>query len=494
MRLLKIFIILLIMGFLSCDCKNSTEPNHPIDNTSMICEAEDYSGRIGPIRVEDKPNASQGKCVHLGPDSNVESEGIGDALIYDLSLQADFPKAVFEVWYSDDVGGNIIHVYLDDNKKGCFRTETTAGWNDFQLDRQKMNLDPLSKGSHTLKMEMTKGGTWGVLLDYFKITGVEPKDEPNGAYDYVKSLVNEKTGLVRSADYDKEFTTVYKNALAAMVFIHGGDLSLAQGIFDFFKSEYDKDSFNGFNKNWNPETGDEIGEDRWEGDNAFLLLALNYYIATTGGFGDYKEMVTGLRKWLSERADQDIVAEGLANMYAALKPYENCVPGMDSVLLELKDRFNDKKDYQNVLDHIMRAALCFSDVTGFDYLDGFKRTQIWEYDGTEVNALAAFSWDNFINVEISAQILLAWKICKPHLSIDLSCLEKELSDLWLLGASAPEMVTYGLPYFLSNEDHGWPGCYDEPIIDPTCYMLFYHWGFNPMVPQGPEGIDFSKLQ
>ncbi|MGB2990081.1 MAG: hypothetical protein WBC98_08995 [Candidatus Zixiibacteriota bacterium] len=482
MKVIKIFIIVSVMGFLSCEHKNPSEPNDLSENAFLICEAEDYDDTVGEVRVEEKPNASCNKCVHLGPDSDVESEGIGDALIYNLSLEADFSMGVFEVWYSDDVGGNIIHVHLDDQKKGCFRTETTGGWNDFELDRQKMNLDRLSKGSHTLKMEMTKGGSWGVLLDYFKITGVEPKGEVDGAYDYIKSLINRNTGLVRSADYDKEFTTVYKNALAAMAFIHENDLSLAEGIFDFFKSKYDQNSFRGFNKNWNSETGNELAEDYWEGDNAFLLLALNYYIAVTGSFGDYKEMVTGLRKWLSERADEDIIAEGLANMYTALKPFENCVPGMDSVVLKLKNRFNDKKDYQNVLDHIMRGALCFSDISGFDFIDVFKRTEIWEYDGTEVNALAGFSWESLSNVEISAQILLAWKIWKSHLSIDLSFLEKELNDLWLLGTGAPGNLTYGLPYFLSDNDHGWLGCYDEPIIDPTCYMLFYYWDFNPMAP------------
>ena len=488
MKVIKIFIIVSIIGFFSCESKNPTKPCHADDKNSLICEAENYSDSLGLIRTEEKPNASNKKCVHIGPDSNDENEGIGSALIYNFSLEADFSMGVFEVWYSDDVGGNIIHVYLDDKKKGCFRTETTGGWNDFQLDRQKMNLDRLCKGSHALKLEMTKGGSWGVLLDYFKITNVEPKDEVDGAYDYVKGLINKNTGLVRSADYDQNFTTVYKNALAAMVFIHQGDLNLAEGIFDFFKSKYDSNSFKGFNKTWNPETGDEIGEDYWEGDNAFLLLALNYYDQVTGYCGNYQYLVLGLLSWLSQRADscESIVAEGVANMYAALKPFENSVPGIDGALLKLKNCFYIQKDYQNVLDHIERGALCFSDISGFDYLNGFKRAEIWEYDGKKVNALAAFSWESFINVEISAQILLAWRIWKSDLSVDLSYLEKELNDLWLLGESAPETLTYGLPYFLSQKDHGWLGCYDEAIIDPTCYMLFYFWDFNPMAP-GEKG-------
>ena len=118
MTVVKIFIVVSIIGFFSCESKNPTKPCHPDDKNSLICEAENYSDSLGLIRTEEKPNASNKKCVHIGPDSNDENEGIGSALIYNFSLEADFSMGVFEVWYSDDVGGNIIHVYLDDNKYG----------------------------------------------------------------------------------------------------------------------------------------------------------------------------------------------------------------------------------------------------------------------------------------------------------------------------------------------------------------------------------------
>jgi hypothetical protein len=273
-----------------------------------------------------------------------------------------------------------------------------------------------------------------------------------------------------------------------MAFIHENDINLAEGIFNFFNLKYhkNKNSFNGFNKNWNPETGEELAQDHWEGDNAFLLLALNYYNQVIGSFGDYQEMVEGLVKWLSERADYDIIAEGLANMYAALKPFENTISGMDLVLAKLKNGFNNKKDYKNVLDHIMRGALCFSDISGFNHINNFNKSETWKFNGIEVNVLKAFSGEDFINVEISSQILLAWKIWKSKLSVDCSFLDAQLNKLWLLGFSAPAVISFGLPYFLSDINHGWPGCYDQAIIDPTCYMLFYNWEFNPMAP-GKKG-------
>jgi hypothetical protein len=77
-------------------------------------------------------------------------------------------------------------------------------------------------------------------------------------------------------------------------------------------------------------------------------------------------------------------------------------------------------------------------------------------------------------------MLLAWKIKKKQLTSDLSYLSKEIDKIWLLSGQTSEEVNMGLPYFLSDTNHGWNGCYDEPIVDTACYLLFYHWGFDPM--------------
>jgi hypothetical protein len=491
MKANKIFIVILVLSLLYSGCNGCKSPTSCIVNINLLCEAEDYDDSGGLIRKEDKSNASQKECVHIGPDSDDKDEGVGSMLSYNFELECNFNMGVFEIRYSDDVEGNIIHVYLDDVKKGCFRTEDTGEWNDFQWSFQKINLGYIDKGSHTIELEITYGGSWGVILDCFKITKVEPSDEVTGANNYIKSLIHDNTGLVKSADYDKNFTTVYKNALAAMVFIHENDLSFAEGIFDFFKSEYSV-PFNGFPQSWDPERGNATDENYWVGDNAFLLLALNYYKKETGSFGNYEDMAEGLVNWLCENASDTIIAEGLANMYAALKPFEDSVVCADTILPKIKEWFDANKDYPNVLDHIERGALVFSDISGFDYMDGFKRTEIWEYNGMEVNLLAAFFDDDFVNLEISAQILLAWEIWKSDLAIDLSYLETEIDKVWLLSSSAPDVISYyGLPYFLSYDPtpetgHGWPYCYNAPIIDPVCYMLFYYWGFNPMAP-GEKG-------
>ncbi|MDP8218716.1 MAG: LamG domain-containing protein, partial [Candidatus Theseobacter exili] len=102
-------------------------------------------------------------------------------------------------------------------------------------------------------------------------------------YAYVKSLIHPVSGMAVSRD-GEDFTTVYKNALAAIAFIHEGDLDLAEEIFDVFQDYYyaNEETFEGFSQCWIPSTGLPNGAipNYWEGDNAFLLLALNYYSQT----------------------------------------------------------------------------------------------------------------------------------------------------------------------------------------------------------------------
>lgn len=481
MKKISIFFVLFI--FSACSCNDVPPPPPP---TFIKIEAEDFKSAEGMFRIEDHPEASGAQSVHIGPDSDIADEGIGSSLTFQIQLENNFKLAVMKVIYSDDVSRNIMHVYLDGVNTGCFRSEDTGTWTDFIVADQKINLGQISQGDHSITLKLTGSGSWGIMLDYFSITNVEQPNTETAAYDYVKDLINPATGLVQSTEYDNQFTTIYKNALAAMVFIHNNEISLAEGIFDFFNSKFDAEDFAGFNKNWNAETGEELAEDFWVGDNAFLLLSLNYYNKVNDSYGKYEAMKEGLIQWLVDKSDEDIIAEGLANMYAALKPFELTHSGMDTVLSSLSEEFDIKKDYQNVLDHIERGALCFDDLSGFEFIDNFARTENWLYNEKEISLLSAFSSETFVNVEITAQILLAWKLKKTSLSVDFSYLESELDKIWLLGFKSPEHVTFGLPYFLSSDEtgapgYGWPYCYDAPIIDPVCYMLFYYWEFNPML-------------
>lgn len=300
---------------------------------------------------------------------------------------------------------------------------------------------------------------------------------------FVKSLVNPVTGLVSSREGEC-FTTIYKNSLAAMVFIHQGNRTGAEGILDVFSGYVAAvtGDFQGIPKDWNACTGLPDGPNYWEGDNAFLLLAVNYYKNTTGDSIKYLSLSQKLVAWLVLRSDHcdQIVAEGVANMYAALKPFEY-VPSVKAGLIKLQSCFFatgqvSSVAYSTVLDHMVRGSLVFGDYTGFNFLGNFKRTENWVYDQKPVTAYSAFSGDAFINLEISAQLCLTAKIAGKE--GQASGLQAELEKLWLPGTGGTK--SSGLPYFMTNM--GFDRSATLPIIDPTAYMLFLYWNWNPWSP------------
>ncbi|MDP3981429.1 MAG: LamG domain-containing protein [Chlamydiota bacterium] len=307
---------------------------------------------------------------------------------------------------------------------------------------------------------------------------------------YIQSLLHPATGLVISRD-NEDYTTVYKNALAVMALIHEGHMTQSEQILDIFLNHYyaQQGNFPGFTQNWIPSTGEPnpSNPNYWEGDNAFLLLSLNYYSQAVGSINhDYYDLIEGLKGWLCQRADSGdyIAPEGVANMYSALLPY-----GSEPVVLEslnrLRDRFYATVDYVNVADLAVRGAMMFDDVAGFAYINNFLRTETWDYDlVTEVQAYSAYAAHQYINLEISAQYLLSWKLLGDRISEDLSFLDAQMKQVLLAGIQEPESL--GLPYTVTN---GNPDSFDDsatlPIIDSSCYLLFYQWGFNPF------GLDFN---
>ncbi|MGH7453537.1 MAG: hypothetical protein ACRENG_19465, partial [bacterium] len=180
---------------------------------------------------------------------------------------------------------------------------------------------------------------------------------------------------------------------------------------------------------------------------------------------------------------EQLQADGVANMYAALAPWAD-VPAIRQGLNRLCICFFSEgqissRDYEHVLEHVIRGALVFGDTSGFKYLLNFSRSEIWHFDETvEIDAYSAFLTDPFINVEMSAQLLLAAKIWQPECQLDCSHLHPELEKLQVPGKINPQSA--GLPYFVT--ERGFPQASTLPIVQPTCYLLFYFWEFNPFAP------------
>ncbi|HBG27568.1 MAG: hypothetical protein A2Y10_15450 [Planctomycetes bacterium GWF2_41_51] len=448
-------------------------------------ECEDYNsvawggtGVPSQVRVESHSLASDGLTLHLGPDwSPNDTYGVNDEAVYAVTLE-DYNNASISISYSDDVAGNVIRIYLDDVEKCQFKTFFTGGWNTFK-STNRIPLGAIAAGQHTIKFKVAAGGSYGLNLDIFEIR--ELQTSSSDPVSFIKNLVDSNTGLVRSRE-DETFTTVYKNSLAAMVFVNQGDMNRARGIFNFFKDVYDNtQDFAGFTKEWNASTGAALDLNYWEGDNSFLLIALNYYEKASGGIGDYSQMRDSLIDWLAERGNDcnEMIPEGAADMYAALAPFAGD-DYIDSALIKLKARYYNSVAYATALDHTHRGSLIFGDLDGFNYADNFYfPNETWDYDDvTVVSAYEAFPGENFSNLEISAQLLNAWGIFSNDLTLDLANLENELEKLWLNGQH--DSNSRGLPYYVQNVQ--FENACSLPMIDPTAFMLFYYWNFNPCVP------------
>ena len=97
-----------------------------------------------------------------------------------------------------------------------------------------------------------------------------------------------------------------------------------------------------------------------------------------------------------------------------------------------------------------------------------------------MTAYSAFLGDTYINLEISAQVLVADEIFGKDNPVSRSKLFSSLSGVSLVSNNNNEFT--GLPYYVSTPSGVTWNPASLPIIDPSCYMLFYFWKFNPFSP------------
>jgi hypothetical protein len=336
------------------------------------------------------------------------------------------------------------------------------------------------------------GGVLGTLL--FATSCGAPTGPPaEQRYTrFIESLVA-SSGMVRSRPND-DFTTTWKNALAAMVFLHEGNIPSARGILDVFDAyrAAQGSTFRGVPQGWDAAAAVPVAQDSqpdadyyWVGDGGGLLRAVQYYGLATGDRQRYQSLEDALQRWLAGRADScaTIVAEGNANMYAALSAYADDTT-IAPRLVQLRQCFYNAVQFDNIGDHTVRAALVFGDPSGFAHLGGLERTETWCVDGrTPVHAFAAYSGEDYVNADISTELLLAWTLWKQQSGRDLGFVEREIQALQLRGGSDPE--ARGLPYLVTP--HQFPGACSTPIVDTTAFMLFALWGWNPFSLDGKPG-------
>jgi len=191
-------------------------------------------------------------------------------------------------------------------------------------------------------------------------------------YNWIKSnqLPN---GLQKSADVAYMVST-YDNALAAITYTMMGDYDRTELIFDFFTDRIQSelnDAYGGFAQFHGLDGsiyGGAIGK-RWLGDNAWLLVAVNFYHDKTGT-NTYSDLAEGLDSWIRSLQQEDgrlmsgydeggtmmgPVTEAMIDAY-------NAVYGYDQFHMDLLDYLEEER-----YDATLKVLISWPDNPTYEY-------------------------------------------------------------------------------------------------------------------------------
>lgn len=316
-------------------------------------------------------------------------------------------------------------------------------------------------------------------------------------------LVNQQreTGLLGNQE-DDDFSGIYPNALAAICFVREGDVHRAEKIFDFYNSRFDTEfaagTPGGFHQFWNAKTGAVYPDtDRWIGDNAWLLIALNYYQRRVDRH-DYSAMRTGIAKWLISLQDADggvlsgftktgpmthKSTEGNLDCYAALVDYpENRAKVLGwlrtKMWVEQENSFRMGSTVaQPALDGISWGVAAL----GREYSimlpvaeERFARVDKAEGSGNEVAGFADFVGKKRVWLEGTGQMAVAYNVAGDR--DKAQNVLRQLERAMVRSARFPGAL--GIP--CSTSDPAWAGATQKIFVPSQTWYLFGRWNFNPM--------------
>jgi hypothetical protein len=141
----------------------------PIANPMVKLEAENYSSSSGnDLRPDGKGQLSEGRAIHIGGDDNISSNNSA-AVEYKFNVLVDLSPITVSLRYADEVAGDGGRLLLDGSPVANFSTIKTGTWYDYIITDFPLNSVQLQPGLHTLRLEVTDNGTYGLTVDYFQM-------------------------------------------------------------------------------------------------------------------------------------------------------------------------------------------------------------------------------------------------------------------------------------------------------------------------------------
>lgn len=323
---------------------------------------------------------------------------------------------------------------------------------------------------------------------------------PDKAYQW---LLNQQqdTGLVGNQESD-DLAGVYTNALAAVCYLHQGDIDRAERVFDFYQKhfahEFGPDTPGGFPQFANARTGEMLPDkDRWIGDNAWLLIAINHHKQITGS-SKYDAMRTGITDWLLalQQPDGGVLSgftkdgpmthystEGNLDCYAALVDHPEARrrirAWLDRAMWVERDRrfrMGSTVD-ESALDTCSWAVAALGpEYAGtFDYAERrFERTVTCDAGGNKVTAFSDFVDRDRVWLEGSGEMAVAYNVAGRDATA--AELMGQLEQAMVHSKKWPELV--GLP--CHTNDPPWQGGTTLIFVPAQAWYLMASWDFNPM--------------
>jgi len=326
-------------------------------------------------------------------------------------------------------------------------------------------------------------------------------------------LMHTDIGLLET-HYNSNTLSLYDNALVALVFSINGNLDDARRIFDYFNGRLFTEFLSGPGGffQFRDSNGQPYGN-RWLGDNAWLLIALNNYQSITGD-NRYQTLQYSIDQWIRGQQDLDgglwggvdingnvidKVTEGMIDAFNAVKGYDNFHKTLLTHLATT--RWNEEEmapiswpgnPYEYALDNFSWGYCAFENMPASLLLQAkelFYTTQWCEIAGDSVSGYCFDVDKDVVWLEGSAQMAVA--LNKAGMTGEA---QKLLIDLLKAKSSVPDLPSWiGLPY-ASNMATGygsgllWQEASNEPSVSSTCWFVMACKNFDPMQVQYTKQI------